>query len=146
MVASSVACTSVCVLVEVHDPIKLKHYGKREILAKIDLMEDEYDVPMRFDAGRIPSVSTAAGQQIGEWGYGVGVYGAARGYVREKETPSLMSSMYGCRCDEELQDTQKYLREHGGYQLEHVSSKSSKWGRSAGRFVEPSGRFVSFRV
>ena len=33
-----------------------------------------------------------------------------------------MLSMYGCRCDEELQDTQKYLREHGDYQLEHVSS------------------------
>ena len=107
-------------------------------------MEDEYDVSMRFDVACIPLVPSAAGQQIGEWGYGVGMYGAAHGYVCEKETPSLMLSMYGCRCDEELQDTQKYLWEHGSYQLEHVSSDLHKM--LTGCFVEPSGHFVSIHV
>ena len=39
------------------------------------MMEGEYNLPMRFDDSRISSVPTAAGQNIGEWGYGVAVYG-----------------------------------------------------------------------
>ena len=33
----------------VHDLIHLKHFGKKEILRKIDLMEGQYNIPMRFD-------------------------------------------------------------------------------------------------
>ena len=63
------------------NPIPLQHFGKKEILAKIDLMEDLYDWPMTFDEGLIPAhvVPIAAGEEIGSWGYGVLVYGAARG-------------------------------------------------------------------
>ena len=37
------------------DPIRLKHFGKGEILKKINLMEPEFDVPMAFDDSRVPN-------------------------------------------------------------------------------------------
>ena len=57
-------------------------------------MEGEYDLPMRFDENLIPDSPAAAGQPIGEWGYGVAIFGAARGHCRARETPSLMADMY----------------------------------------------------
>ena len=51
-------------LVAMKDPIPLRHFGKKEILAKTDLMENWYD--------------QYAGEEIGSWGYGVSVYIAAR--------------------------------------------------------------------
>ena len=104
------------------DPIRLKHFGKEEILAKIDLMEPEYDVPMTFDDARIPSTPAAAGQNIGEWGYGIGVFGAAHGYACECETPSLLADMCGFKSEEEMEDTKAYLWSHKGYQLEQVDA------------------------
>ena len=83
------------VFAEVQDPIRLKHFGKKEILAKIDLMELEYDIPMAFDDTQIPSTPAAAGQNIREWGYGIGVFGAAHGHACEHETPSPLADMCG---------------------------------------------------
>ena len=31
------------------DPIPLRHFGIKEIKAKVDLMEDQFDHPMEFD-------------------------------------------------------------------------------------------------
>ena len=61
------------------DPIPLRHLGKKEVLTKINLMEDQYDEPMVFDESRIPTQvpPVVAGQDHGAWGYSVGVYGAA---------------------------------------------------------------------
>ena len=83
MVVLSIACSFVSssVFVEVQDPIRLKHFGKKEILAKIDLMELEYNIPMTFDDTWIPSTPVAAGQNIREWDYGIGVFGAAHGHA-----------------------------------------------------------------
>ena len=55
------------------DPIPLRHFGKKEMLAKINLMEDWFDVPMTFDESQIPAhVSLmAAGEEVGAWDYGV---------------------------------------------------------------------------
>ena len=57
------------------DPIPLQHFGKKEILAKIDMMEDRFDEPMTFDESLIPAhvVLLAAGEEIGSWGYGVSI-------------------------------------------------------------------------
>ena len=85
------------------DPIPLRHFGLKEVKAKVDLME------------------AVAGQNISAWGQGVAVYGAAKGYKRPRTTPTLMSSMFGFACEEEMDDTKKYLLAHGGYQLEQVS-------------------------
>ena len=108
------------VFVEVQDPIRLKHFGKKEVLAKIDLMELEYDIPMAFDDTQIPSTPAAAGQNIGEWGYGIGVFGVVRVHACECETPSLLADMCGFKSEEEMEDTKAYLCSHGGYQLEQV--------------------------
>ena len=60
------------------DPIPL-HFGLKETKAKVDLMEDQYDLPMTFDPDLIPDPAVA-GQNVGAWGQGVAMYGAARGY------------------------------------------------------------------
>ena len=112
-----------CIVTEVQDLIHLKHFGHQEILKKIDLMEGEYDLPMRFDEMLIPDPPAAAGQPIGEWGYGVAIFGAAWGHCRARETPSLMADMYGFASEEEMSDTKAYLQSHRNYQLEHVSAK-----------------------
>ena len=64
-----------------------------------------------------------AGQNIGAWGQGVAVYGATKGFKHPRTMPTLMSSMYGFECEEEIDDTKKYLLAHGGYQLEQVSCR-----------------------
>ena len=83
-------------------------------------MEDRFDHPMVFDPALITDPAVA-GQNIGDWGQGVAVYGAAKGFKHPRTTPTLMSSMYGFECEEEMDDTKKYLLAHGGYQLEQVN-------------------------
>ena len=98
-------------------------FGKKEMLAKIDLMKDWYDIPMWFDPDHIPMCTTAAavGEEVRSWGYGVTMFGAARGHRREVVTPSLMVDMYGFMSKEEMSDIKDYLWSHGNYQLEQVS-------------------------
>ena len=62
------------------DPIPLGHFGQREMLAKIDLLEDRFDCPMAFDEELVPPNPFVPGQGVGAWGEGIAVYGAARGY------------------------------------------------------------------
>ena len=100
------------------DPIPLHHFGLKEVKAKVDLMEDQYDHPMVFDETRVPPV--VAGQEAGAWGQGVAVYGAAKGYKHPCTMPTLMSSMYGFKCEEEMNETKQSLLDHGSYQLEQV--------------------------
>ena len=104
------------------DPIPLRHFGLKEVKAKVDLMEDQFDHPMLFDPAQIPDPAVA-GQNVGAWGQGVVVYGAAKGFKRPRTTPTLMSSMFGFTCEEEMDDTKRYLLAHGGYQLEQVSCR-----------------------
>ena len=124
MVALSITCSLVSssVFVEVQDPIRMKYFGKKEILAKIDLMELEYSVPMTFDNAWVPSTPAASGQNIGEWGYGIGVFGVACGHTHDRETPSLLADMCGFKLEEEMDDTKAYLWSHRGYQLEQVGA------------------------
>ena len=62
------------------DPIPLRHFGIKEIKAKIDLMEDQFDRPMDFDEAQVPHNPVVAGQGVSTWGEGIAVYGVARGY------------------------------------------------------------------
>ena len=55
-------------------------FGAKEILAKVDLMEDQFNRPMAFDEALVPPNPLVTGQGIGAWGEGVAVYGVARGY------------------------------------------------------------------
>ena len=103
------------------DPIPLRHFGFKEILAKVDLMEDRFDRLMAFDESLVLPNPLVAGQGASAWGEGVAVYGAARGYRWQHTMPTLMASMYGFECEEEMADTKQYLLSHGSYQLEQVS-------------------------
>ena len=104
------------------DPIPLRHFGLKEVKARIDLMEDRFDRPMVFDPAQIPD-QAVAGQSVGAWGQGVAVCGAAKGYKRPRTTPTLMSSMFGFACEEEMDDVKQFLLRHGNYQLEQVSCR-----------------------
>ena len=81
-------------------------------------MEDQFDVPMTFNENQVLSVPFVPGQDIGAWGEGMAVYGAARGHRREHKTPLLMADMFGFASEEEMEDTKTYLWNHGQYQLE----------------------------
>ena len=60
-------------------------------MAKIDLMEDRFDVPISFDEGQVPPMPFVPRQGVSIWGEGIAVYGAARGYRRQQHTPTLMA-------------------------------------------------------
>ena len=110
---------------EVRDPVPLRHFGKREVLAKIDLMEDQFDTPMLFDATRLPPMPFVPGQGRGAWGPGVAVFGEARGHRRATSTPLLMADTFGFASEEEMEAMKAYLRSHGNYQLEQVGGLKS---------------------
>ena len=75
----------ICITIVLRDPFPLRHFGKWEVLQKIDLMEDKYGEPMTFDESLILAhvAPMAARAEVGSWGYGVTVYGAAQGHRRE---------------------------------------------------------------
>ena len=85
------------------------------MLAKIDLLEDQFGHPMAFDEERVLPNQFVPGQGVGTWGEGIAMYGAARGYRQQHSMPSLMASMFGFDCEEEMADTKQYLLSHGGY-------------------------------
>ena len=101
------------------DPIPLCHFGKWGILEKIDLMEDQFDVPMIFDEHWVPYVPLVPGQDMvpGVRELQFMVQPEATG---ERKTPSLMADMFGFASKEEMEDTKAYLLSHGWYQLEQV--------------------------
>ena len=88
---------------------------------KVDLIEDQYDHPMEFDKAQVLPYPVVAGQGVGAWGKDVAVYGVAKGYRCQHTIPTLMASIFGFDCEEEMADTKQYLLNHGGYQLEQVS-------------------------
>ena len=83
-------------------------------------MEDQYNHPMLFEPDLIADPAVV-GESAGTWGQGVAMSGAARGYKHPHTMPTLMASMLGFECEEEMADTKQYLLAHRGYQLEQVS-------------------------
>ena len=102
------------------DPIPLHHFRLAETKVKVDLMEDEYDRPMLFEPDLVPDPAVA-GENVSAWGQGVDIFGATRGYKHPRTMPTLLASMLGFECEEEMEDMKWYLLAHGGYQLEQVS-------------------------
>ena len=49
-------------------------------------MEPEFDQPMMFDDSKVPDWPVTSGTEIGSWGYGVQVYGVARGHKRKRNS------------------------------------------------------------
>ena len=83
-------------------------------------MEDEYDQPMTYvDPGPALPGAASTGDPSQPWGDGIVVVGTAQPQ-KGKQTPSLMADSYGFRGEEEWSRVQRYLKTHGGWQLEQV--------------------------
>ena len=107
---------------------RLIHYGKREVLSRIEAMEEEYDEPLAYvDPGpAVPGAAPTADPSM-PWGEGITVCGPAQ-LLKGRLTPSLMADSYGSRGEEEWAHMQGYLKAHGGWQLEQVGVTSeSDW-------------------
>ena len=129
--SGSVACYvfSLWSLVEPPD-LHLVHFGRQEILSRIASMEPEYDeklvwvepAPANLDDAARPRDQAA---DESPWGEGIKVYGDARP-LKGRLTPSLMADGYGFGSQEELLRTQKYLCDHGNWQLEQVGNRRKR--------------------
>ena len=101
------------------------HFGKREVLSRINAMELEYDKVLHWvDPG--PAIpGEAAKSSKTPWGEGIKLAGAVQP-LKGRLTSSLMADSYGFQSQEELLRVQKYLRDHGGWQLEQVSYRPKR--------------------
>ena len=106
-------------LVELPD-CRLVHFGRREVLARIEAMEVEYDQPLAYvDPGPAVPGAEPIGDPTQPWGDGIVVWGTTQ-LQRCQQTPSLMADSYGFCGEEEWGRVQQYLKFHGGWQLEQV--------------------------
>ena len=83
-------------------------------------MEPEYEEVLHWvDPG--PAVPGEASQTSDTpWAEGVQLTGVVQP-LKGKKTSSLMADSYGFQSQEELLWVQKYLKDHGGWQLEQIS-------------------------
>ena len=83
-------------------------------------MEVEYEEVLSWvDPG--PGEAASSGTETpGPWGEGIHLFGVPQP-LKGCHTASLMADSYGFASTEELSRVQKYLCEHGGWQLEQVS-------------------------
>ena len=96
------------------------HFGRREVLARIEAMEVEYDQPLTYvDLGPAVPGAEPTGDPTQPWGDGIVVWGASQ-LQRCRQTPSFMADSYGFHGEEEWGRVQQYLKSHGGWQLEQV--------------------------
>ena len=104
------------------------HFGRREVLARIEATEVEYDQPLAYvDPGPAVPGAEPTGDPTQPWGDGIVVWGASQ-LQRCRQTPSLMADSYSFRGEEEWGRVQQYLKSHGGWQLEQVGVTSeSVW-------------------
>ena len=103
-------------------------------------MEPEYDeklvwvepVPANPDDVAHPRDQAA---DESPWGEGIRVCGTAQP-LKGRLTASLMADGYGFGSQEELLQMQKYLRDHGNWQLEQVGNRrKQRWSLVVYSFV-----------
>ena len=83
-------------------------------------MEAEYDQPLAYvDPGPAVPGAEPTGDPTQPWVDGIVVWGTPQ-LQRCRQTPSLMADSYGFRGEEEWGRVQRYLKSHGGWQLEQV--------------------------
>ena len=83
-------------------------------------MEAEYDEVLHLEdpSPAVPGEVSAASET--PWGEGIQLAGMVQ-HLKGRQTTSLMADSYGFQSQEELLWVQKYLKDHGGWQLEQVS-------------------------
>ena len=104
------------------------HFGRREVLSRIEAMEVEYDEPLAYvDLGPIMPGDEPTGDPTQPWGDGIVVWGASQ-LQRCQQTPSLVVDSYSFHREEEWGRVQQCLKSHGGWQLEQVGiTGKSAW-------------------
>ena len=86
-------------------------------------MEVEYEEVLSWVDPGPEEVASSGTETPGPWGEGIHLFGVPQ-LLKGCHTTSLMADSYGFASTEELSRVQKYLREHGGWQLEQVSYQS----------------------
>ena len=83
-------------------------------------MEAEYNEVLHWEAPgpAVPGESSTAPNT--PWGEGIQLADVIQ-LLKGRQTMSLMADSYGFQSQEELLHVQKYLKDHGGWQLEQVS-------------------------
>ena len=99
-------------------------------MSRIASMEPEYDEKLVWvePAPANPDDAARPRDQAADespWGEGIKVYGDARP-LKGRLTPSLMAEGYGFGSQEELLRMQKYLCDHGNWQLEQVGNRRKR--------------------
>ena len=108
---------------EVRDPVPLRHFGKWEVLAKIDLIEDRCDAPMLFDATKLPPMPFMPGQGRGAWGPGLQCPARPGAISRQPVLLHWWQTCLGLHLRREMEETKAYLQRNGNYQLEQVGEQ-----------------------
>ena len=83
-------------------------------------MEAECEEVLTWVDPGLGEAASSGTETPGPWGEGIHLYGVLQP-LKGRHTASLMADSYGFASNEELSRVQKYLREHGGWQLEQVS-------------------------
>ena len=88
-------------------------------------MEPEYEQLLNWEDPGPAVPGTAAAEPNKPWGDGITVSGSIQP-LKGRQTSSLMADSYGFRSQEELLRVLKYLKDHGGWQLEQVSRRPKR--------------------
>ena len=88
-------------------------------------MEVEYEEVLSWVDPGPGGVVSSGTETPGPWGEGIHLFGALQP-LKGHRTASLMADSDGFASTEELSRVQKYLREHGGWQLEQVSYRPKR--------------------
>ena len=83
-------------------------------------MEAEYEEVLTWVDPSPGEVASSGTETPGPWGEAIHLYGVPQP-LKRCHTASLMADSYSFALTEELSRVQKYLREHGRWQLEQVS-------------------------
>ena len=86
-------------------------------------MEAEYEEVLSWVDPGADGADTSSSSSASPWGEGIHVFGVIQP-LKGCQTANLMANSYGSALIEELSRVQKYLHEHGGWQLEQVSIMS----------------------
>ena len=83
-------------------------------------MEVEYDEVLHWEAPGPAVPGEWSPAPYTPWGEGIQLAGIVQ-LLKGRQTTSLMADSYGFQSQEELLRVQKYLKDHGRWQLEQVS-------------------------
>ena len=88
-------------------------------------MEVEYEEVLLWVDPGADGAGTSSSSTASPWGEGIHVFGLIQP-LKGHQTANLMADSYGFASMEELSRVQKYLHEHGRWQLEQVSIMSKR--------------------